>query len=111
MMSEDKFNVYAKKVVLFEEEIKRLKKEVAEDGKKLITIAQSLVLELEREANRVIEEIKSEVNKEVEKTIQELRENFEKEKEKNIRQIQENAKKNLEKAVDAILSALEGAYK
>ncbi|MEM0374512.1 MAG: hypothetical protein QXV69_02385 [Sulfolobaceae archaeon] len=110
-MSEDKFSVYSKKVIIFEEEIKRIKKEAAEDSKRLVSIAQSFVTELEQEANRTLEEIKSSINQEVERITQELRQNFEKEKEKNIKQIQENAKKNLNKAVELLLNALEGAYK
>jgi hypothetical protein len=110
-MSGEKFSNYTKIVIKFEDEIKRIRRDTAEDSKKLISFAQNLSSQFEVVSNNVLDQIRNEVLKEVELTLSKLRNSYEEEKNKIINEINDKAKRNLEKAVKFLLDSLEVMFK
>ncbi|WP_338600909.1 hypothetical protein V6M85_12915 [Sulfolobus tengchongensis] len=110
-MSEVKFNAYSKAIIEFEEEIKRIKRGIADDSKRLITLSDSYVSELRAAAEKSISEIQKLLDEEKRKQLDEIRNKYMSEREKQLNEIRKEAEKNLDKAADEVIRQLLGAFK
>ncbi|AOL15971.1 hypothetical protein BFU36_03685 [Sulfolobus sp. A20] len=110
-MSEAKFNAYAKAILEFEEEIKRLKRTLADDSKRLITLSDSYISELRLTAEKTLEEIQKSIDNEKKSQIDNIRKEYVAERERQIVEIRKLAEKNVDKAVNEVIREILGALK
>ncbi|PVU75473.1 hypothetical protein DDW13_04930 [Acidianus hospitalis] len=110
-MSDSNFSIYPKIIVEFENDLDKIRATTSDDAKKLIDLAYSLSLEMDKEVKKIFDEISSNISKETQEEIDRLRKNYADEREKKISEIKEKANKNLEKAVSEVLNAIKGVYK
>ncbi|MEM4943405.1 MAG: hypothetical protein QW214_02435 [Saccharolobus sp.] len=110
-MSESKFNAYAKAIVEFEEEINRVKREIADDSKKIITLSDLYTSELRNIAEKSLSEIQKLINEEKERQLNSIRSQYAEERERQLNSIRKEAEKNLDKAVNVVIRQLLGVFK
>ncbi|BDC19185.1 hypothetical protein [Acidianus sp. HS-5] len=110
-MSDSNFSIYPRVIVEFESDLDKVKTTTSDDAKKLIDLAYSLSLEMDKETKKIFDEISSDISKETQDEIDRLRKNYADEREKKIKEIKDRANKNLEKAISEVLNAIKGAYK
>lgn len=106
-----KLAAYANLIVRYEDELKNLEKKLADDGKKLVLLAESLTPQLRATAEDVLSQISQEINKSTQEKISELTKKYTEEREKELAKIKEMAQKNLDKATDYVLKKLEEVFK
>lgn len=106
-----KLSTYANLVVRYEEELKNIEKNLADDGKKLVILAESLSSQFRSMAEEVLTQISQEVDKNTNEKISQLAKKYSEEREKEITRIKEKGQKNMEKAVEFVLQKIEEVFK
>ncbi|BAB65349.1 MULTISPECIES: hypothetical protein [Sulfurisphaera] len=106
-----KLSTYANLIVRFEEELKNIEKNIADDGKKLVIFSESLATEFKGVAEEVFNQISKEVEKNTNDKINELSKKFSEERDKKITEIKNKGQKNMEKATDFVLKKIEEVFK
>ncbi|EZQ03124.1 MULTISPECIES: hypothetical protein [Acidianus] len=110
-MTNSNLEDYAKVIVEFEQEVKKIKLSTAEDSKRLIELAQQISLQMETEAKKVFDEIVSNIEEEKQDIINDMRKRASEERELKINKMRKSAEKNLERAVEEVLNEIKGAFK
>jgi Skp family chaperone for outer membrane proteins len=110
-MSEVKFNAYSKAIIEFEDEIKRIKREIADDSKRLITLSDSYLSELSATAEKSLDEVQKLLNEEKKRQLDEIRNKYVSEREKQLDEIRKEAEKNVDKVVNEVIRQLLGVFK
>lgn len=106
-----KIKVYADAVVKYETNLKEIEKKIAEDGKKLILLSESLTQKLKSVAEEYVTSISAELERKYAEEANKLRLKYGEERSKEINKIKQLAEDNLDKAVDFVISKLLEAYK
>lgn len=106
-----KLATYATLIVRYEEELKKIEKNIADDGKKLIIFTESLVGQLRNVADEVLAQISKDIDKNTNEKISELSKKYTEEREKQLTKINQLGQKNLEKATQLVLEKIEEVFK
>lgn len=106
-----KLATYATLIVRYEEELKKMEKNIADDGKKLIIFTESLVGQLRNVADEVLAQISKDIDKNTNEKISELSKKYTEEREKQLTKINQLGQKNLEKATQLVLEKIEEVFK
>ncbi|QGA54783.1 hypothetical protein GFS03_09440 [Sulfolobus sp. E5-1-F] len=110
-MSEVKFNAYSKAIIEFEDEIKRIKREIADDSKRLISLSDSYLSELRITAEKSLEQIQKLLDEEKKRQLDEIRNKYISERENKLDEIRKEAEKNIDKVVNEVIRQLLGVFK
>ncbi len=111
VVSENNLGLNVKLVVKFESEAKSLMTDIAEDSKKMLTLANSSYSELKEEAEKRLAEIQNIIDNDKRNTLDSMRKEYTQMREKKIAEIKKAGQKNLDKATEELLNALLGAFK
>lgn len=106
-----KLAVYANLIIRYENEIKEEERKLADDGKRLVLLSQSLASQLRNVAEEVFSEISKEIEKASDAKVREISQKYQQEREKELLKIKQNGEKNLDKAVDFVLRKVMEVYK
>ncbi|MFP3065015.1 MAG: hypothetical protein RXR59_05705 [Sulfolobus sp.] len=106
-----KIAVYANLIIRYENEIKEEERKLADDGKKLVLLSQSLASQLRNVAEQVFTEVSKEIERASDTKGREISQKYQQEREKELLKIKQNGEKNLDKAVDFVLRKVMEVYK
>lgn len=106
-----KLATYASLIVRYEQELKNMEKNLSDDGKKLVILAESLVSQLRSVADEVLAQISQDIDKNTNDKINELSKKYAEEREKQLSKINQMGQKNLEKASQLVLEKIEEVFK
>jgi len=110
-MSESNPGVNVKLVIKFEKEFKSLISDIAEDSKKILSLADFSYAALKDEAEKRFSEIQSTIDNDKKAILDDMRKEYALDREKKILAIKSAGEKNLNKAVDMLLDSVLGAFK
>lgn len=105
-MTEETFSLYLKAIAEFEDSIRRLRLQSAEDGKRLLLLVDSLSQELRRDAEKLEAKIEEEIKKDADSEIEQIKRKSIQDRDNELRKINELANKNFDKAVDEVLKII-----
>ncbi|BFH73417.1 hypothetical protein SJAV_13610 [Sulfurisphaera javensis] len=106
-----KLSTYANLIVRYEEELKNIEKNIADDAKRLVIFAESLTTQFRSIAEEELNQISQEIDKNTSDKINELSKKYAEDREKQISKIKEKGQKNLEKATQFVLKKIEEVFK
>ncbi|BCU70707.1 hypothetical protein [Stygiolobus caldivivus] len=106
-----KLATYANLIVRYENQLKDTEKRTAEDGKKIVLMAENLSSQFRNVAEQVVSQIFTEIDQTYSSQIQQLSKKYFEEREKEIEKIKKQAQKNVNKAVDFVIAKLLEVYK
>jgi len=106
-----KLATYASLIVRYEQELKNIEKNLSDDGKKLVILTESLVVQLRSVADEVLAQISQDIDKNTNDKISELTKKYAEEREKQVSKINDMGQKNLEKASQLVLEKIEEVFK
>ena len=106
-----KLATYANLIIEYENQLKDAEKKTAEDGKKIILLAETLSSQFRVVAEQVLSQIFSDIDQVYSSRISQLSKKYSELREKEISEIKKKAEKNVDKAVDFVLTKLMEVFK